>query len=101
MLVDCIVRMVPGVLHNHRSNLNESFSRPVEVTRQGRHIRRPAILDHPQYTRPESFQGLDVPPSAAVRRSRESQTLETKEGARKDFEKPPRSTRIRLFVGRG
>ena len=62
VLVDCIVRMVPGVLHNRRSNLNESFSRPAAVTPPDQHIQQPAILDHPQYTRPESFQGLDVPP---------------------------------------
>jgi tRNA (guanine37-N1)-methyltransferase len=62
VLVDCIVRMVPGVLHNHRSNLNESFSRPAAATRSGKDPQEPAILDHPQYTRPESFQGLAVPP---------------------------------------
>lgn len=62
VLVDCIVRMVPGVLHNHRSSLNESFSHPAATTGPGDRIQGPAILDHPQYTRPESFQGLNVPP---------------------------------------
>ena len=62
VLVDCIVRMVPGVLRNRRSNLNESFSRPLAATRPTGRIQTPAILDHPQYTRPESFRGLDVPP---------------------------------------
>ena len=36
VLVDCIVRMVPGVLHNHRSTLNESFSRPAAATQPGK-----------------------------------------------------------------
>ena len=61
VLVDCIVRMVPGVLHNHRSNLNESFSLPEATTGQSDQSQGPLILDHPQYTRPESFQGLNVP----------------------------------------
>lgn len=61
VLIDCIVRMVPGVLHNRCSSLNESFSGAVATTGPGNRIQEPAILDHPQYTRPESFQGLDVP----------------------------------------
>ena len=61
VLIDCIVRMVPGVLHNHRSSLNESFSRPAATTGSRDRVPAPAILDHPQYTRPECFQGLNVP----------------------------------------
>ena len=61
VLVECIVRLVPGVLHNRCSSLNESFSLPAASGGPGDRIQEPAILDHPQYTRPESFQGLDVP----------------------------------------
>lgn len=45
--VDAIARLVPGVLGNDSSALDESFSVP--------------LLEHPQYTRPRSFRGDEVP----------------------------------------
>ena len=48
VFTDAIVRLVPGVLGDAESALNESFS-----TR---------LLDHPHYTRPEDFKGWKVPP---------------------------------------
>lgn len=47
VLIDAIVRLLPGALGNETSASNESF---VEGT-----------LDHPQYTRPTEFKGLNVP----------------------------------------
>mgnify|MGYP002335994986 CR=1 FL=1 len=47
VLVDGVVRLIPGVLGNEQSNKNESFSH--------------GLLEHPQYTRPESFEGKKVP----------------------------------------
>jgi tRNA (guanine37-N1)-methyltransferase len=47
VLIDALVRMLPGALGNETSASNESFS-------EGR-------LDHPQYTRPPEFGGLKVP----------------------------------------
>ena len=47
VVVDAIVRLLPGALGNETSTTNESFS-------EGR-------LDHPQYTRPTEFSGLSVP----------------------------------------
>jgi len=47
VLVDAVVRLLPGALGNESSTANESF---VE-----------GMLDHPQYTRPTEFGGLNVP----------------------------------------
>jgi tRNA (guanine37-N1)-methyltransferase len=48
VVTDAIVRLLPGVLGDAESAMAESFS-------TGR-------LDHPHYTRPETFQGWSVPP---------------------------------------
>lgn len=47
VLVDAVVRLLPGALGNETSAANESF---VE-----------GMLDYPQYTRPTEFSGLNVP----------------------------------------
>ena len=47
VLMDCVMRYVPGVLSNDESLSEESFSG--------------GLLEYPQYTRPSSFQGMDVP----------------------------------------
>ena len=47
-IIDAITRLIPGVLGGEKSAEIESFS-------DGK------TLEFPQYTRPESFQGLDVP----------------------------------------
>lgn len=47
VLVDCIARLVPGVLGCGESAENESFSS--------------GLLEYPQYTRPREFEGLTVP----------------------------------------
>jgi tRNA (guanine37-N1)-methyltransferase len=47
VVIDAVVRLLPGALGNETSTANESFS-------QG-------LLDHPHYTRPTEFSGLSVP----------------------------------------
>ena len=47
MMIDCISRLVPGVLNNEASAQDESF--------EGN------LLEYPQYTRPEIFLGKKVP----------------------------------------
>ena len=49
VLVDAIVRMIPGVLGDEFSNFDDSFSRGNRM------------LEYPQYTRPREFQGHEVP----------------------------------------
>ncbi len=48
VLIDSVSRLVPGVLHNDESASFESFEN--------------GLLEYPQYSRPEEFCGLSVPP---------------------------------------
>ena len=48
IVMDAVARLQEGVLGNRESSVNESFSEP-------------AMLDCPQYTRPEDFRGWKVP----------------------------------------
>jgi tRNA (guanine37-N1)-methyltransferase len=47
VVIDAVVRLLPGALGNETSTTNESFSA--------------GLLDHPQYTRPTEIAGLSVP----------------------------------------
>jgi tRNA (guanine37-N1)-methyltransferase len=49
-VIECCVRLLPGVLGNHASVEEESFG-----DAEG------SLLEYPQYTRPASFLGMDVP----------------------------------------
>ncbi len=51
VLIDAMVRLLPGVLGDGQSAVEDSFS----PAREG-------LLDHPHYTRPESWSGKAVPP---------------------------------------
>jgi tRNA (guanine37-N1)-methyltransferase len=48
VVVDCVARLLPGVLGNEDSAVQESFSQA-------------SLLDCPQYTRPADFRGWTVP----------------------------------------
>jgi tRNA (guanine37-N1)-methyltransferase len=48
LVVDCVARLLPGVLGNEDSAIQESFSEPW-------------LLDCPQYTRPSEYRGWKVP----------------------------------------
>ena len=67
VVVDAVVRLIPGALGNVCSAGADSFSEPV--------------LEHPQYTRPQDFDGLGVPAvllsgnHASIRRWRRGQAL--------------------------
>ncbi|HBH11527.1 MAG: tRNA (Guanine37-N1)-methyltransferase [Clostridiales bacterium 38_11] len=47
ILVDAVGRLIPGVLSNEESGMIESHS--------------DILLEHPQYTRPREFNGIEVP----------------------------------------
>lgn len=47
VFVDCLSRLIPQVLHNDHSSVDESFS--------------DNLLEYPQYTKPAKFNGLKVP----------------------------------------
>lgn len=48
VLIDTVVRLLPGALGNNESVLYDSFAE--------------GLLEYPQYTRPEEFRGKKVPP---------------------------------------
>ena len=53
VLIDTVVRLIPGVLGDALSHHGESFSTQDAVIEGG--------LEYPQYTRPRDYQGLKVP----------------------------------------
>ena len=76
MVMDAVVRLIPGALGNEDSAVNESFSmvdddseRAIGAGRVGVPIgashslpaARHCLLDYPHYTRPPSFRAWDVP----------------------------------------
>jgi tRNA (guanine37-N1)-methyltransferase len=71
MVVDAVVRLVPGALGNEDSTVNESFSVVADEANRARPSAAssdrnsphavPCFLDYPHYTRPPSFRGWDVP----------------------------------------
>jgi tRNA (guanine37-N1)-methyltransferase len=75
VVIDTVGRLIPGVLGNDGSNLNDSF--------EG------GLLEYPQYTRPEVFRGVHVPEillsgdHERIRRWRKTESL------KKTFERRP------------
>jgi tRNA (guanine37-N1)-methyltransferase len=67
-MLEAVIRLLPGVLGNDDSALEESFSEACQ-----------GLLEYPQYTRPLSFRGLEVPEvlrsgdHARIREYREAQ----------------------------
>lgn len=49
VIIDSVIRMVPGVLGDDRSNRDDSFAGPER------------LLEYPHYTRPRVYRGLEVP----------------------------------------
>ena len=48
LIIDTVIRMIPGVLGDDTSNKYESFAET-------------GLLEYPQYTRPREYQGMSVP----------------------------------------
>ena len=77
VLVDCIARQIPGVLGEENSLTSDSFNAN--------------LLSFPQYTRPEVFRGMPVPPvllsgnHAAIKRWRHEQQLNKTQERRPDL----------------
>ena len=68
VVIDAVVRLIPGVLGDEGSSIDESFY--------------DGLLEYPQYTRPATFNGMEVPAvllsgnHGAVDRWRREQSLE-------------------------
>lgn len=79
VVVDSVVRLIPGVLGDERSPEDESFSN--------------GLLEYPQYTRPEEFNGQKVPEvllsghHAEIDKWRHEQSVERTKDIRPDLDK--------------
>jgi tRNA (guanine37-N1)-methyltransferase len=77
MVIEACVRLLPGVLGEAASLAEESFE--------------DGLLEHPQYTRPRTFEGLDIPEvllggnHAEVRKWRQAQREKTTREQRPDL----------------
>lgn len=82
VVIDAVVRLVPGVLGDEQSNRQDSFSG------------NPPLLEFPQYTRPREYRGLEVPEVLTsgnhpeIARWREQQKLERTRQRRADLLHP-------------
>lgn len=75
VIMDATVRLIPGVLGNHDSAVEDSHST--------------GLLEHPHYTRPQIFQGMEVP---SVLRNGNHQLIEAwrrQESLRRTFDRRP------------
>lgn len=94
LVVDVVSRLLPGVLGNEHSSLNESFG---EVNS--------GILDCPQYTRPADFRGWKVPDvllggnHAEIRQWREQASLAKTRRLRPDLLAPERPVADNALTG--
>lgn len=79
VLLEAVVRLIPGVLGAPESHADESFEN--------------GLLEYPQYTRPQSFEGTDIPAvltsgdHAKVNRWRREQSLALTQSRRPDLMK--------------
>ena len=80
VVIDAVVRLLPGVLGDEASARDESFSASSE-----------GLLEYPHYTRPAFFRGMEVPPvllcgdHAKVAQWRREQALERTRALRPDL----------------
>jgi len=74
VLIDAVARLVPGVI-DEASAAGDSFAA--------------GLLEHPQYTRPESFAGQDVPPVLLSGNHGEVDRWRRREALRRTLERRP------------
>lgn len=78
LIIDTVIRMIPGVLGDETSARYDSFSER-------------KLLEHPQYTRPREYRGMDVPEvllggnHEEIARWREEQSLRRTKERREDL----------------
>lgn len=75
VMIDCISRLVPGVLSNEESAQIESF--------------HDNLLEYPQYTRPEVYEGLKVPEVLLSGHHKNIDTWRRQESIRRTLERRP------------
>ncbi len=63
IIADSVVRLIPGVLKKPEATLNESYQSfsPAGAHSSQTKQKKVQLLEHPQYTKPNEFEGLKVP----------------------------------------
>lgn len=75
VMIDCISRLIPGVLNNEASAQEESF--------------HDNLLEYPQYTRPEIYRDMAVPPVLLSGHHKNIQEWRRKESILRTMERRP------------
>ncbi|MGR3763838.1 tRNA (guanosine(37)-N1)-methyltransferase TrmD [Rossellomorea sp. NS-SX7] len=75
VVIDSVVRLLPGVLGNVDSPILDSFSS--------------GLLEHPHYTRPADFRGMKVPPELISGNHRLIEEWRERESFRRTYERRP------------
>ena len=75
VMIDCISRLVPGVLNNDASAEIESF--------------HDNLLEYPQYTRPEVYEGMQVPEVLLSGHHKNIETWRRQQSIRRTLERRP------------
>jgi tRNA (guanine37-N1)-methyltransferase len=75
VVIDSVVRLLPGVLGNEDSPILDSFSS--------------GLLEHPHYTRPADFRGMKVPDELISGNHRLIEEWRERESLRRTFERRP------------
>lgn len=82
-MIEAIVRLIPGVLGNAHSAVEESHSM--------------GLLEHPQYTRPAEFRGKEVPPVLLSGNHEAIRVWRRKESLRRTLERRPDMLRAKTL----
>lgn len=75
VIIDAVVRKIPGVLGAENGAVNESFTN--------------CLLEHPQYTRPENFRGMAVPDVLLQGNHREIDAFNREEAIKRTWQLRP------------
>jgi len=75
VIIDAVTRLIPGVLGGEKSSVADSFEN--------------GLLKYPQYTRPRTFQGMDVPEVLLSGDHEKIRVWRRKESLRRTLEKRP------------
>lgn len=75
VVIDSVVRLLPGVLGNEESHMRDSFST--------------GVLEHPHYTRPADFRGMKVPDVLISGNHRYIDEWRAKESLRRTYQRRP------------
>ncbi len=75
VVIDCVSRLIPGVLGNESAAAEDSFSM--------------GLLEYPQYTRPADFRGWKVPEVLLSGNHRKIEEWRRRESLRRTWERRP------------